>query len=419
MRLKANIYWMIFVILLSFFQLVIIGCDRGLMTTPNLVNMDEAEAHSAIIEAGLTVGTISSECSNTVNAGEVGRQEPAAGKRVEPGTAVNIFISDGLLCSVRIPDPMLRRWIRRAIKIDAGAPVSESALKSLKRLAASGYYTEPLGWKGVVNLEGIQYCSNLTYLDIGSNSITDISLLSGLINLKELWLTSNPISNLDALSGLTNLVFLQLGGLPISNIDALSGLTNLRELCLQYTSVVNMDALSGLPNLKEIVLYNTSSPNLDSLTGVSSLEVITLYDAQISNIDALSELTNLKELWLDGNLITNIEALSALSDIEILWMDDNSITNIDALSGLTNLFSLNLRNNAIEDITPLVDNPNICAPGKTTTIHLDNNPLNSESCDILIPELISRSRYDCIISHSCDTQVQGKGAKSALDSFHN
>ncbi|HOQ32295.1 MAG TPA: PASTA domain-containing protein, partial [Candidatus Hydrogenedens sp.] len=65
------------------------------VTVPDVVGMSQAEAESAITGAGLTVGTISQQCSDTVPAGSVISQSPAGGEQVPPGSAVNLVISTG------------------------------------------------------------------------------------------------------------------------------------------------------------------------------------------------------------------------------------------------------------------------------------------------------------------------------------
>ncbi|HOV62035.1 MAG TPA: PASTA domain-containing protein, partial [Candidatus Hydrogenedentes bacterium] len=52
--------------------------------------------------AGLTVGSVTRQCSDTVAAGRVISQDPAAGATIAPGTAVSLVIASGP-CSVSVP----------------------------------------------------------------------------------------------------------------------------------------------------------------------------------------------------------------------------------------------------------------------------------------------------------------------------
>lgn len=65
------------------------------VTVPNVVGQAQAAAQTAITAAGLTVGTITNAPSNTVPAGKVISQEPAAGATAPSGSAVNLVISSG------------------------------------------------------------------------------------------------------------------------------------------------------------------------------------------------------------------------------------------------------------------------------------------------------------------------------------
>lgn len=64
---------------------------------PNVANLSEAAARAKIAEAGLAVGRVSKNQSDTVPRGQVIGTNPAAGKRVKKGGNVNLVISLGVL----------------------------------------------------------------------------------------------------------------------------------------------------------------------------------------------------------------------------------------------------------------------------------------------------------------------------------
>ncbi|MHC4573198.1 MAG: PASTA domain-containing protein, partial [Planctomycetota bacterium] len=68
---------------------------RAGVDVPNVVDMNEADANSAITAAGLTVGTISHVYSDTVAAGYVISQNPAGSTQVPIGSSVDLVISLG------------------------------------------------------------------------------------------------------------------------------------------------------------------------------------------------------------------------------------------------------------------------------------------------------------------------------------
>ncbi|HUT28368.1 MAG TPA: PASTA domain-containing protein [Sedimentisphaerales bacterium] len=67
----------------------------GQPEVPNVVDMTESEANLAIVSAGLTVGVVAYEYSDTVEAGIVINQEPEGGTTAAVGSSVNLVVSLG------------------------------------------------------------------------------------------------------------------------------------------------------------------------------------------------------------------------------------------------------------------------------------------------------------------------------------
>ena len=63
---------------------------------PDVMGMLQSDAESTILDAGLTVGTVTEEYHATASAGQVFRQEPAVGERVAPESGVSLVLSKGL-----------------------------------------------------------------------------------------------------------------------------------------------------------------------------------------------------------------------------------------------------------------------------------------------------------------------------------
>ena len=101
-----------------------------------------------------------------------------------------------------------------------------------------------LSWQRGNSITDISVLSglvNLRTLQLGGNSITDISPLSGIPRLNGLWLDNNSISDISVLSGLTRLVYLQLESNPnLSNMQPLldnKGLEGGDRVFLRNTNV--------------------------------------------------------------------------------------------------------------------------------------------------------------------------------------
>jgi beta-lactam-binding protein with PASTA domain len=62
---------------------------------PPLANLQQAAAEQAITDAGLEVGTVTTEASTTVAEGVVIRSNPASGAEADKGSTVDLFVSGG------------------------------------------------------------------------------------------------------------------------------------------------------------------------------------------------------------------------------------------------------------------------------------------------------------------------------------
>ena len=83
---------------ISVTALCLVGCPPSPpseVSVPNCVGMTQSAAESAITSAGLTVGTVTEPYSDTVPAGQVMGQNPAAGASVAEGSLVALVVSKG------------------------------------------------------------------------------------------------------------------------------------------------------------------------------------------------------------------------------------------------------------------------------------------------------------------------------------
>ena len=222
--------------------------------------------------------------------------------------------------NVDIPDANLRAVIADSLGKASDAPITQAEMASLTRLKAPN--------KNIRALTGLEFAINLTWLDLGTVYVSG----EGFIN-------SNEISNLSPLSGLTSLERLDLGDNSISDVSALRPrcLTSLEVLDLSSNSISDVSALSGLTSLETLWLGSNSISDITPLSGLTSLKTLWFSFNSISDVSALSGLTSLESLSLSGNSISDITPLSSLTNLERLYLNNNSISDVSALSGLTSL----------------------------------------------------------------------------------
>ena len=172
--------------------------------------------------------------------------------------------------AVDLPDLNLRAAIETVLGKAKGDSITPSEMATLTRLGAPE--------AGISDLTGLEYATNLTYLDLWKSSVSDISPVAGLTKLTHLgFAANNAISDVSALVGLTNLTALWVNGNSISDISPLAGLTKLTRLGLSSNSISDISALAGLTNLTLLKLDNNSISDLSPLvanTGLGSGDTV-------------------------------------------------------------------------------------------------------------------------------------------------
>ena len=114
-----------------------VSSGNPLITVPDVQGLPEADAEFAIINAGLSVGTITSSNSETVPQGDVISQDPLAGRMVSTATPIDLVISLGQSL-VQVPD------VVGLSQGDAEASVTDSGL-SVGMITSSNSATVPAG----------------------------------------------------------------------------------------------------------------------------------------------------------------------------------------------------------------------------------------------------------------------------------
>ena len=95
---------------------------------PDLTNLTQAEAETAIADAGLD-GTVARTTSTTVPAGSVISQDPAAGTKVDKGSTVSFVVSTGSPSPSPSPSPSRPRpaWRAQPVRHAVARPRSRSS----------------------------------------------------------------------------------------------------------------------------------------------------------------------------------------------------------------------------------------------------------------------------------------------------
>jgi len=192
----------------------------------------------------------------------------------------------GISSTVYFADQNLKAAVEEALGC---LDPTEFDMLMLKELDASN--------RGVTNLTGIEYATNLRELYAFGNQISDLAPVSGLTNLQVLDIKWNQISDITPVLGLANLQALELGHNDISDISPLSGLTGLQKLFLYENEISNITPLSNLTNLAILHLVSNDIANIKPLLGLMNLELLYLMDNPLNEQAYCSDLQTI----LDNN----------------------------------------------------------------------------------------------------------------------
>jgi len=245
---------------------------------------------------------------------------------------------------VVFPDANLDAAVRQTIDKPSG-DIHQSDLDGLDMFEAES--------SGISDITGLEFCTNLIWLDLWDNNISDIAALSNLTSLFVLVLEDNQISDISPLSDLTNLWLLLLGGNQISDVSSLGNLTGIQLLILEDNLIENIAPLSTLTSLELLLLSNNQISDISPLGNLTGTALLFLDDNLIENIAPLSNLTSLEWLALSNNRISDISSLGNLTEMTLLFLSDNLISDIEPLSNMGSLQWLNLSANEIGNISTI------------------------------------------------------------------
>jgi Leucine-rich repeat (LRR) protein len=282
---------------------------------------------------------------------------------------------------VPFKDESLIAAVRSAINKPTG-PILSTDLVGKNFTALNAANMEPK----ITDLSGLEYCKDLTLLQLYSNDVEDLTPIAGLTKLTDLYLWENQIQDITPLTGLVNLRRVFLHNNYITDINALVNNTgigtgdvinitgnNINQISLcNYIPVLESRSVqitySGVcgqilvqftdKNLEERVRFSfriqTGRVLPESIfhTDLADTGFKELYasNSNISDITGLEYCLNLEKIYLDGNNIKNLSPLSDLGKVTVLRLGGNNISDLRPLKLMYGISDLELENNKISDL---------------------------------------------------------------------
>lgn len=212
------------------------------------------------------------------------------------GMSVFIFILQGCrklrtpvspqTVSMTFADPALEAAIRNAISKPSG-PITQSDLNSITYLNISSL--------GIADLSGLEDCRNLKVLYMWNNSVSDLTPLSGLTNLTDLYAMENNIISVAPLSNLLNLRNLDLDANNISDITAINANSSAGGIGNR-----NFDGLSLATDPLNAQSINTYIPDIAARTTNAVINTTTTEYGVVKVLDSTNTVVRTMTVLLYG-----------------------------------------------------------------------------------------------------------------------
>lgn len=295
---------------------------------------------------------------------------------------INIFILPRNEVSPIFEDPSLEIQAR----YDINKPIGDLSEEDLSKVCS--LQVNVMTNSKIRLLTGLEKCTNLSYLILGLQEISDISPLNTLTKLEKLSLTQNwLIEDISPLRNLSDLKELDFQSNNVSDISALSSLNKLEYLNIMENPINDLSPLSNLTNLYELWIDYANDGDMSFVYQMDSLYLLWITVCSITDLSPLANNQSIRKINLDRNQISDLTPLQNLTHLEVLYLGYNNIEDISPLENMEKLYRLRLSNNNISDISPLVNNSGL---GEGDLLDITNNPLNEQAYNEHIPALIAR-----------------------------
>jgi Leucine-rich repeat (LRR) protein len=186
-------------------------------------------------------------------------------------------------------------------------------------------------------IANLKPATKLSYLDIGNNTIRDLTALSNMTGLTQLYLDHNAVISLQAISGLTMLDVLDVSFNSLASTSHLATLTNLTDLNISNNGLMNLDGVERLAALRRFDASHNNLISIDVLAGAPNLVYLDVSYNTILNIDIVAGMIGLEELYISHNEITMLPQFSKESKLWTINAEHNKISTLDSLSKLHHL----------------------------------------------------------------------------------
>ena len=246
---------------------------------------------------------------------------------------------------VHIPDSNLRAAVTEAIGKSINDPITPEEMGKLGRFSVRR--------RGIRELTGLQFATNLSWLDLQENQISDISPVAPLIKLQVLWLDDNDVSDILPVTGLSELVELGFNRNRVSDLSPVAGLTKLEELHFKNNNISDISAAARLINLKSLYFSANNISDISPIARLTSLKGLDFDGNNVSSLSPIAGFVNLEHLGIGHNNLFDLSPIAGLINLKFLYFSANNISDMSPLERLVNLEHITFHDNLITDLSPM------------------------------------------------------------------
>ena len=173
-----------------------------------------------------------------------------------------------------MPDAALRAVVRKEMGLPTHIALEKSRMPQLIHVDGNN--------KGITDLTGLEFATNLRILHVGGNKnqITDLRPLANLTILEHLYIWRTPpkdpasvrVLDIRPLAKLTNLHALSLAGNGITDIALLADMKKLGKLILTDNRIEDFSPLTGLMSLRTLRIRNNPATDFSPLADLPLIE---------------------------------------------------------------------------------------------------------------------------------------------------
>ena len=236
--------------------------------------------------------------------------------------------------------------------------LSCNQIKAIKALPANVELKELKLYSNMIKvIEGLDKLKELSSLQLQDNNISSIgSGLQNLRKLKSLRVDCNKILTITVPEIVTcsKLTFLDVSSNKLNDISFINCLPNLEEFYAAHNEIAKISDLGRCKKLQELDLSHNNISSIAEIKSLPSLMIVRLEHNNVRDADISGCVMTLEQLYLGSNKLVSIKKLPLqFPSIEVLDISSNGLANLDILckdlSQCTMLRELNISDNPCYD----------------------------------------------------------------------